>query len=108
MYYTKYGIYSNTHVTSGILFCGNLYTGENRIYGDVNTSNLKYNCEVDNGNSGSPVYVITKQYINGVAENSYTALGINGENTNIANPKKGVLITKYLNQFYLNNSNINY
>jgi V8-like Glu-specific endopeptidase len=96
------------YVTSAKQFSGKLYTGEDRIWGSNNTSNLNYKCDTTSGNSGSPVYTVTKNYVNGIMKYTYTALGINGENTNVSTHNSGVLVTKYLNQFYLNNSNINY
>lgn len=86
-----------------------LFTGEGRIKGNDNTDIINYNCDVVEGNNGSPVYTVTNNYTNGVKSNTYTALGINNSDSNdFGSSNSGVLITKYLTQFYLNNSNINY
>jgi len=84
-----------------------LWTGEGKITRDNNKSQLYYDSDTRPGNSGSPVYTISKTRINGKQAFVYTAIGIHhGGATNSYNC--GPTITKYLLQFFLSNSNINY
>lgn len=85
-----------------------LYSGEGHVVADsdTNASSLHYDIDVTYGNSGSPVYIITKNIINNEESYTYTALAVSsfiGGNRNF-----GPRMTKYLFQFYKNNDYINY
>ena len=85
-----------------------LYSGEGHVVADsdTNASSLHYDSDMTFGNSGSPVYVITKNVINGEESYTYTALAINSFVD--VNRNFGPRMTKYLFQFYKNNDYINY
>lgn len=99
-----------------------LYTGEGRIISKYvntttpvsNTDVLNYDTDMQQCCSGGPVYTVTVNNINGERSYSYTAIAINsfeappddGYAQGMGNG--GALITKYLMQFYKNNSYINY
>ena len=104
--------YPVTDASNNNVYFNRLYTGEGHVVDDENTDELFYDCDTVAGNTGSPVYTVTINRINGQLSYTYTALGINGSNTGeyagYDGSNHGVLITKYLTQFYLNNSNIHY
>lgn len=91
-----------------------LYSGEGRILGyhnlqlengeQYNDCLLKYDVDVSSGNSGGPVYTITRNIINGSISYTYTALGINAYSGGTYN--FGNCITKYQLQFYNEDTNI--
>ena len=92
-----------------------LYTGEGRVIDksingqNVFTNNglMHYNTDTDYGNSGGPVYTVTKNVINNKPSYTYTVLAIHeGGGSDYAN--YGSLITKYHLQFYKNNPNTDY
>ena len=85
-----------------------LYSGEGRVVSncDDNMTLLHYDADATYGNSGSPVYVITKNIINGEESYTYTALAIHSYANGICN--FGARMNKYLFQFYKNNDYINY
>ena len=85
-----------------------LYTGEGRVYGENNTTQLHYDCDTVDGNSGSPVYTVTENTIGGKKSKTYTAIAIHAYRGDDENYNYGALVTKYLTQFYLSNPNINY
>lgn len=78
-----------------------------------NTEVLKFDTDTRPGNSGGPVYTVTKNNVNGKASYTYTAIAINSYQvtdklTEEGFYNAGALVTKYLLQFYENNPNINY
>lgn len=77
---------------------GHFRTASGRIISNSNTTMLHYNTDTQSGNSGSPVYTITKNTKNGVSSYTYTVLAVHRGGTN-----QGSLITKYHQKFYLNN-----
>lgn len=94
---------SNSALYTGvgrILGYSPLITPDNTIYNDYL---IKYNVDATGGDSGSPVYTITRNVINGAVKYTYTALGIS---TNSANDYNfGTCITKYQLQFYNKTAN---
>lgn len=76
-----------------------LYSAEGRITGTNNTNLLHYNTDTSGGNSGGPVYTVTRNIINNQIVYSYTALAIHAYGGNF-----GSLITKYHLHFLKNNS----
>lgn len=103
-----------------------LYTGEGKIVKKIeidyngttyippapNTIMLCYNTDTSYGTSGGPVYTVTKNNVNGNASFTYTALAVNSSGSVEYYDPNGVnfgsLITKYLIQFYIDNSYVNY
>lgn len=99
-----------------------LYTGEGRAISKYvntttpvsNTDVLNYDTDMQQGCSGGPVYTVTVNNINGQSSYTYTVIAINSfetppDNGNVQGMGNGgALITKYLMQFYKNNSYINY
>lgn len=99
-----------------------LYTGEGRViskYANMtttldNTDVLNYNTDMQQGCSGGPVYTVTTNNINGQQSYAFTVIAINDFETppddglvqGMGNG--GTLITKYLLQFYKNNTYANY
>lgn len=69
---------------------------------------LEYDVDTSSGQSGAPVYTITRNVVNGNATFTYTALAIHhgGLTSNYNNC--GSRISKYHLQFYRNNPNISY
>ena len=90
-----------------------LYTAEGRVI-DCNplleygtTGILFFDTDTSGGESGGPVYTVTKNNVNGKASYTYTALAVfHGGITNEFN--MGALMTKHLIQFYRDNSYANY
>lgn len=83
-----------------------LYTDENRV-SDISYSELYYHVDISDGDSGAPVYTITKTTVGSRKVDTATVLAIHhGEIPNKTN--RGSLITNYHLQFYKNNPNINY
>lgn len=83
-----------------------LYSAEGRLMNKIETGNtdvLYYNVDTANGDSGAPVYTITKignQYV-------YTVVAVHhGGDEDTQN--WGSMITNYHLQFYNNNTNTNY
>lgn len=92
-----------------------LYTAEGRVISRqcdtnellTNTSLLYYDTDAKDGQSGAPVYTITKNTINGQLSYTYTVIAVHSGG--IANSRNwGSLITKYHLQFYKNNTVANY
>ncbi len=69
-----------------------------------NTYILHYNADTLGGNSGSPVYTMTRNIVNNQVSYTYTALTIHGGGIEDSH-NEGPRITKYHLQFYRNNSN---
>lgn len=80
-----------------------LYTHNGRIYGSANTSLLRHTVDTSDGQEGSPIYTITREYYNNEYYYTYTALGIanSQEGTYVSN--SGVLMTKHHLLFYGSN-----
>ena len=90
-----------------------LYTDEGNVYTSSNGTVFKYVTSTAGGESGSPVYTITKQTFNGTDSYVYTALAVHsGAGTYAGNStyyyNQGPRITNYLIKFYLGNPNISY
>lgn len=91
-----------------------LYTDEGKVYTNVSNSTiLKYLVDTDGTQSGSPVYTITKQEINGEKSYVYTALAIHTggsrpEGAQTYTYNYGTRMTKYQTQFYLDDTNVGY
>ena len=87
-----------------------LYSDEGRVVNDFNSRVLHYNVDTKGGQSGSPVYTITRNVKNGVVSYIYTALavhrGVTPYNSEYNNSNCGALMTKYQLQFYLNNNHL--
>lgn len=85
-----------------------LYSGEGHVVSncDDNMTLLHHDVDSVGGNSGSPIYVITKNIINGEESYTYTALAIDSFANGSSN--YGPRMNKYLFQFYKNNDYINY
>ena len=89
-----------------------LYSGEGRIVeSDIETGALiKLDVNASVGQSGSPVYTVTKNIINNKSSEFCTVLGIYsslGKQSNNELCNQGPAITKYLLQFYKNNPYVN-
>lgn len=81
-----------------------LYSAEGKVANtNNNTEILHYNADTSSGESGSPVYTLTRNIVNGTPSYSYTALAIHSFGGGSVN--SGALITKYHLQFFKNNSN---
>ena len=107
------------YVTGG---SNSLGIDEGRVYKEGNNGSvLTYDVDTAGGQSGSPVYTITKQIRGNSASYVYTALAIHNragdrDYDNLLDSddhpiylwNEGTRITKYLTQFYLNNPNISY
>lgn len=83
-----------------------LYTHHGTIFGNDNVQVLKYNVDATSGQSGAPLYTITRERYNDDEYYTYTALGVVIRN-NVTN-NESVLMTKYHQQFYNNNPYANY
>ena len=83
-----------------------LYSCEGNIYTDNNTSIIHVDCDANGGQSGSPIYTITKHNTNGVITYTYSALGIY-KGTDFQS-SIGSIITKYHLQFYKGNAYLNH
>ncbi len=86
-----------------------LYSEQGNVIDTIyhNTQVLYYNTDASGGDSGAPVYTITKNIVNGEDYYTYTALAVHhGGTEGVRN--SGSLITKYHLQFYNNNPNVNY
>ena len=87
-----------------------LYSEEGHVVNDFNTRVLHYNVDTTTGQSGAPVYTITRNEKNGVESYVYTALAIHKGLTHHSDEYNdsncGSLMTKYQLQFYLNNINL--
>ncbi len=84
-----------------------LYSAEGHLTTDYNNLYvLFYNIDTSPGDSGSPIYTITRLYRDGLVSYVYTALGIHvhGDVTFNYGPR----ITKIQRQFYKNNPYMNY
>lgn len=86
-----------------------LYTDQGSVYGSnaYNRTLLNYTVDTTGGQSGAPVYTITKQTINGNVTYIYTALAVH-KGCDVSECNLGVRMTKYQLQFYNNNSHISY
>lgn len=88
--------------------CDNiLYTHYGNIYGSNNKSLLYYTVDVSGGQSGSPVYTITRETYNNNFYYTYTALAVH-TNSGSGEYNFGTLMTKHHQMFYKNNPNANY
>ncbi len=86
-----------------------LYSDEGHVSDKDNTSVLHYDVDTSGGNSGSPVYTITRTEKDGKVSYIYTALAVHhGSDIEAPVYNCGSLITKYHLQFYKNNPNISY
>lgn len=83
-----------------------LYSAEGHVMYNDNTSILYYDVDATSGQSGSPVYTITRINNSGTIVYVYTALSIHSRGNTTRN--NGPLITKYHQQFYKDNPNISY
>lgn len=93
IYVTGYkGSGNNLASQKGSIISPNVYTQSQTQYV------LNHNVDTFGGDSGAPIYTITKD---GLGNYSYTAIGIHTGGGNI-----GPRITRYQLQFYLGNSNI--
>ncbi|MBQ8964980.1 trypsin-like peptidase domain-containing protein [Ruminococcus sp.] len=83
------------------------YSGEGWVVGNSNSQCLHYSVDTGHGQSGAPVYTVTKYKFGGSTKKIYTALAIHhGEFDSTANTSSR--ITKYHLQFYFDNPNISY
>lgn len=85
----------------------NLYYSQGNIYTDSTTTlnnMMFYDCDSKAGQSGSPIYTITKTIIGGNTSYQYTAVAIHTRNdtgfNTIPTWNAGVRITKYQLQFF--------
>lgn len=88
-----------------------LYTHHGSVYGNSNTSILCYTADTSGGQSGSPVYTITRELYDGKFSYTYTALAIHAhhegeEGNSLYN--YGALMTKHHLIFFNSNSLANY
>ena len=83
-----------------------LYTHYGSVYQNDNRSLLHYTVDTSGGQSGSPVYTITRERYNNTDYYTYTALAIHTRGNSTRN--RGPLVTKYHLQFYRNNPYANY
>lgn len=83
-----------------------LYTHYGEVYGNDNTSFLRYTADASAGQSGAPVYTITRECYDSSEYYTYTALSIHA--TGGTERNSGPLMTKYHQQFYNNNSYASY
>ncbi len=88
-----------------------LYTHQGSVYGNSNTSVLCYAIDTSGGQSGSPVYTITRELYDGEFSYTYTALAVHayyeGNSTNSLY-NYGSLMTKHHLLFYKSNNQANY
>ncbi len=84
-----------------------LYTHNGSVYGSDNTQMLRYSIDTTSGQSGSPVYTITRELYNNQFHYIYTALAVHTRAYN-SYANQGVLMTQYQLQFYKNNPNAHY
>ncbi|MBR2913841.1 MAG: trypsin-like peptidase domain-containing protein [Oscillospiraceae bacterium] len=84
-----------------------LYTHFGSIYGNDNRSLLHYTVDTTGGQSGSPVYTITRERYNSTDYYTYTALAIHTAGPDGAGYNYGTLMTKYQLNFYRNNPYVN-
>lgn len=86
-----------------------LYTHNGSVYGSDNTKMLRYTVDATGGQSGSPVYTITRERYNNQDYYTYTALAIHSRGMDFAGTANhGALMTQYQLQFYKNNPNAHY
>ncbi|MDE5884380.1 MAG: trypsin-like peptidase domain-containing protein [Oscillospiraceae bacterium] len=81
---------------------GKIYTGEENNRDTV----LYYNTDETNGNSGSPVYTITKYKVGNTEYCDYTAIGIVKGGNYTRN--RGTRVIPLIQKFYQNNPNFSY
>lgn len=77
-----------------------LCCGEGRVYGNSNTSFLKFTTDTTSEQSGSPVFTISRINNNGTSYDNYTVLGIYSSLSDTSNYNTACLISKYQLQFY--------
>jgi len=105
------------HVTGCPQYIGNnseientsktLYTHNGSIFGNDNKSLFHYTADTTGGQSGAPVYTITRERYNNTDYYTYTALAIHTGGAGSAY-NFGTLMSQYHVQFYGNNPNISY
>ena len=94
-----------------------LYTGQGKIVDDIKGLSyidkeneydcIHYDVDTSGGNSGSPVYTITKNRINNRIIYSYTAIGIHSGDP-YGKWNHGPEMSRALIQFYKNNEKANH
>lgn len=86
-----------------------LYSSEGHVSTYLNTNILRYDIDSSSGQSGSPVYTITRHTKGNSISYTYTALAIHsGAPSQTASFNWGPMITKYQLQFFLNNPYLSY
>ncbi|MEE5992119.1 MAG: serine protease [Oscillospiraceae bacterium] len=86
----------------------NLYSSVGYVVPTNDESMFYFDTDATDGNSGGPVYTITKSVVNGNASYYYTALSTVHGDGGSSNRNCGVRFTKYHQKFYLGNSNIGF
>lgn len=84
-----------------------LYTHFGSVYESNNCEVLFYTADGSGGQSGSPVYTITRERYNGQDHYTYTALAVNSGGIPDSH-NCGPLMTRHHLRFYMNNPNIQY
>ena len=83
-----------------------LYTHNSSIYGSDNRLEFHYTVDTSSGQSGAPVYTITRETYNNETYFTYTALSVLSGGNSVSS--QGPLMTKYQQMFYNNNPNAHY
>lgn len=84
-----------------------LYSAEGNLVSN-NTSILEYDIDTSGGQSGAPVYTITRNVVNGIVKYTYSAVAIHRGLSDYSAYNSGSRISKYHLQFYRDNPYISY